>query len=97
MSARVGGAIVVVAAGRTTSQQLSGALDSLELLNARVMGIVLAMVPTKGPDSYGYGRYGYGYGYGASESGSAKGRDSQRRAASRGATEAAARRGRGVQ
>ena len=97
LSARVGGAIVMVAAGRTTSQQLSGALDSLELLNARVMGIVLAMVPTKGPDSYGYGRYGYGYGYGASESGSAKGRDSQRRAASRGATEAAARRGRGVQ
>jgi hypothetical protein len=24
----------------------------------------LTMLPTKGPDSYGYGRYGYGYGYG---------------------------------
>jgi hypothetical protein len=25
------------------------------------------MLPTKGPDAYGYGRYGYGYGYGYGE------------------------------
>jgi succinoglycan biosynthesis transport protein ExoP len=23
------------------------------------------MLPTKGPDAYGYGRYGYGYEYGS--------------------------------
>ncbi len=57
-----GGALLVVAAGRTSRQQLSGALDALNLLDAHVMGIVLSMVPTKGPDAYGYGRYGYGYG-----------------------------------
>lgn len=61
----VGGAIVVVGAGRTTRHQLEGALTSLEQVGARVGGLVLTMIPTKGPDAYGYGRYGYGqYGYG---------------------------------
>jgi hypothetical protein len=32
-------------------------------VDARILGIVLTMVPTKGPDAYGYGAYGYGYGY----------------------------------
>lgn len=55
------GAIVVVAAGRTTTNQLSGALEALETVGAAVGGVVLTMVPTRGPDAYGYG-YGYGYG-----------------------------------
>jgi len=60
----VGGAIVVVAAGRTHKNQLKGALAALENVGAAVSGLVLTMLPTKGPDAYGYGRYGYGYGYG---------------------------------
>ena len=60
----VGGAIVVVAAGRTHKNQLKGALSALENVGAPVSGLVLTMLPTKGPDAYGYGRYGYGYGYG---------------------------------
>ncbi|WOF22257.1 polysaccharide biosynthesis tyrosine autokinase [Microbacterium betulae] len=59
-----GGAIVVVAAGRTTRPQLSGALDALETVHANVAGMVLSMVPTRGPDAY-YDYDGYGYGYGA--------------------------------
>jgi hypothetical protein len=32
-------------------------------VEAPVSGLVLSMVPTKGPDAYGYGSYGsYGYG-----------------------------------
>ncbi len=59
------GAIVVVAAGRTTNNQVGGALDALDTVGAKVAGTVLSMVPTRGPDAYGYG-YGYGYGgYGA--------------------------------
>ncbi|QEW00847.1 polysaccharide biosynthesis tyrosine autokinase [Microbacterium caowuchunii] len=59
------GALVVVAAGRTTSGQFEGALTALETVDAKVAGIILAMVPTRGADAYGYG-YGYGYGgYGA--------------------------------
>lgn len=60
----VGGAIVVVAAGRAHRQHLRGAIAALENVDAPVSGIVLTMLPTKGPDAYGYGRYGYGYGYG---------------------------------
>jgi capsular exopolysaccharide synthesis family protein len=58
-----GGAIVIVAAGKTNRQQLSGALDALETVGAHVAGVAMTMVPTRGPDSYAYG-YGYGaYGY----------------------------------
>ena len=61
------GALVVVASGRTNRHQLSGALDALSTVGAKVAGVVLSMVPTRGPirTDYGYGHgYGYGYGYG---------------------------------
>jgi succinoglycan biosynthesis transport protein ExoP len=62
----VGGTIVVCAMGRTHSNHLRGALAALEAVEAPVSGLVLSMVPTKGPDAYGYGSYGsYGYGYGS--------------------------------
>ncbi|MGO4692082.1 polysaccharide biosynthesis tyrosine autokinase [Glaciibacter sp. 2TAF33] len=60
----VGGAIIIVAAGRTQKNQLTGAISALNNVGAPVSGLVLTMLPTKGPDAYGYGRYGYGYGYG---------------------------------
>ena len=63
LAKRTAGAIVVVAAGSTHKGQLAGALDALETVDARVAGLVLTMVPTRGPDAYEYG-YGYGYGYG---------------------------------
>lgn len=64
LSRVVAGAIVVVAAGRTHKNQLKGAVGALENVGATISGFVLTMMPTKGPDAYGYGRYGYGYGYG---------------------------------
>lgn len=64
LSKSVGGAIVVVAAGRTHKNQLGGAVSALENVGAPVSGVVLTMLPTKGPDAYGYGRYGHAYGYG---------------------------------
>lgn len=59
-----GGAILVTAIGRTNRHQLEGAIASLEQAGARLTGLVLTMIPIKGPDAYGHGRYGYGYGYG---------------------------------
>jgi capsular exopolysaccharide synthesis family protein len=53
------GAIIVVAAGRTNKHQLTGAVDALETVGAKIVGLVLTMVPTRGPDAY----YSYGYGY----------------------------------
>jgi len=58
------GALVVTAAGRTDRRELQGALAALDAVGARVAGIVITMLPTKGPDAYGYKAYGYGYGYG---------------------------------
>lgn len=55
------GAIIVVRHGRTTTDQVSHARDRLDQVDARVVGTVLNMVPTRGNQG-GYG-YGYGYGY----------------------------------
>ncbi|GAA4777743.1 tyrosine-protein kinase domain-containing protein [Microbacterium gilvum] len=60
------GALLVVAAGKTHRRQLDAAVDALETVDARIAGMVVTMVPTRGPDAYDYG-YGYGYGYGDEE------------------------------
>ncbi|WP_062206113.1 polysaccharide biosynthesis tyrosine autokinase [Demequina salsinemoris] len=61
LSRLVGGSLLIVAAGRTRANQLDASLDALEVVGAPRSGIVLTMLPTSGPDSYGYGRYGYQY------------------------------------
>lgn len=63
----VGGALLIVAAGRVHSPQVGGALDALDNVGAKASGLVLTMLPTKGPDAYGYGRYGHTYGYGVAQ------------------------------
>lgn len=68
------GAIVIVASGRTNRHQLNGAMDALQTVGAKVAGLVMTMVPTRGPDAYyAYGA-GYGYGYGYFQEQPAKGR-----------------------
>ncbi|MDQ4502974.1 polysaccharide biosynthesis tyrosine autokinase [Sinomonas sp. ASV322] len=62
LSKTAGGAIVVVAAGKTHRGQLGAAVTALENVGARVFGFVLTMLPVQGPHSYGYQAYGYGYG-----------------------------------
>ncbi|MCL2514704.1 MAG: polysaccharide biosynthesis tyrosine autokinase [Microbacteriaceae bacterium] len=62
------GSLVVVAAGRTHKGQLKSAVASIEQVGSAVSGIIMTMVPTKGPDAYSYGRYGYSY-YGEDEPG----------------------------
>ncbi|MCU1438789.1 MAG: chromosome partitioning protein [Naasia sp.] len=64
LSKFTGGALVITAAGRTKKGELAAALRSLEQLGSRVLGVVMTMLPTKGPDSYGYGNY-YGKYYGS--------------------------------
>ncbi len=68
----VGGTLIVAASGRTRATQLESALDALETVGAPPSGIILTMLPTKGPDAYGYGRYGYVYGEPDAKSGSKK-------------------------
>ncbi|WP_104162773.1 polysaccharide biosynthesis tyrosine autokinase [Cryobacterium sp. N22] len=60
LSKLCGGAIMVVASGRTKRNELSAAVKALERAGSRLVGMVITMLPTKGPDSYGYGQYSYG-------------------------------------
>lgn len=52
------GALLVVRHGKTTREQATRALAALSSVGSRVLGTVLNMAPSTGPNSY----YGYGYG-----------------------------------
>jgi succinoglycan biosynthesis transport protein ExoP len=60
LSKLTGGALLAVASGRTKRNELSAAVRALERVGSRLVGVVITMLPTKGPDSYGYGQYSYG-------------------------------------
>jgi polysaccharide biosynthesis transport protein len=59
LSTIVGGTVVVVGAGRINRENLARALQSLDAVKGRLLGIVVNMVPTKGADAYSYYRDGY--------------------------------------
>jgi hypothetical protein len=54
-------------------------------VGATISGFVMTMMPTKGPDAYGYGRYGYASGYGYAQSKPTKQTRKRRTRASRAA------------
>ncbi|QJU54587.1 polysaccharide biosynthesis tyrosine autokinase [Herbiconiux sp. KACC 21604] len=53
------GAIVVAAAGKVKKTEVVGAIRNLNQTNSKVIGIVLTMLPSKGPDAYGGTEYSY--------------------------------------
>jgi capsular exopolysaccharide synthesis family protein len=55
LASQADGALLVVRTGKTTRDQVARAADTLHKVGARVLGGVLNMAPTKGPQSYGYG------------------------------------------
>ncbi|KAB1661088.1 polysaccharide biosynthesis tyrosine autokinase [Pseudoclavibacter sp. CFCC 13796] len=71
LTARSDGALLVVAAGQTRVDSLSAALERLDSVKGRTLGVVLNRVPTKGLDKGAYGYYQGDY-YGASEKGHEK-------------------------
>ncbi|GAA1745063.1 polysaccharide biosynthesis tyrosine autokinase [Aeromicrobium alkaliterrae] len=61
IASKVDGAILVVRHGSTTHDQLSGAIERLAGVDARLIASIVNMTPTsKNRSGYGYG-YGYGY------------------------------------
>jgi Mrp family chromosome partitioning ATPase len=50
---------VVAAAGKVRKGQLTAAIRSLDQTNSKVIGVVVTMLPSKGPDSYGGTEYSY--------------------------------------
>jgi succinoglycan biosynthesis transport protein ExoP len=55
LAVQAGGVAMVAASGRVQRSQLDAALRSLERVNARTVGVIVTMVPRRGPDAYGYG------------------------------------------
>ncbi|MFM2721060.1 polysaccharide biosynthesis tyrosine autokinase [Microbacterium mcarthurae (nom. nud.)] len=53
------GALLVAASGSTRKPQLAAAVEKLNAIGTKIFGVVVTMMPPKGPDSYGYGSYSY--------------------------------------
>lgn len=53
------GALMVAASGTTKKPQLTAAVEKLDAIGSRLFGVIVTMLPSKGPDSYGYGAYSY--------------------------------------
>lgn len=66
ISKRTNGTLLIAASGSTHKQGLEAAVRTLEAAGGKLRGVIVTMLPTKGPDSYGYGAYGYG-GYGSDQ------------------------------
>jgi tyrosine-protein kinase len=61
LAAQTDGALVVLRHGKTSRDQLTHALERLDQVDAKALGLVFNMVPGT---RTGGGHYGYGYGYG---------------------------------
>ncbi|SNQ49005.1 putative tyrosine-protein kinase [Frankia canadensis] len=57
LATRADGVLLVARVGRTRREQLRRATETLRAVDARMVGTVLNMVPTKGPDAYYFGQY----------------------------------------
>ncbi|MDU0344751.1 polysaccharide biosynthesis tyrosine autokinase [Microbacterium sp. KSW2-29] len=53
------GVLMVAASGTTKKPQLTAAVEKLNAIGSRLFGVIVTMLPAKGPDSYGYGAYSY--------------------------------------
>lgn len=58
LGARADGVLLVIRHGRTTVDQVTHAVERVQAVDARTVGVVLNMVPVRRG-----GHYGYGYGY----------------------------------
>lgn len=57
LAQHVGGVVIVVGSGKLRQQELEKAFASLSMVGAKVLGVVLNLLPVKGPDGYAYSYY----------------------------------------
>lgn len=57
LAQRVGGVIMVVGSSKVKTPDLERSFMSLEMVNADVLGVVMNLLPAKGPDAYSYTYY----------------------------------------
>ncbi|WP_431796607.1 polysaccharide biosynthesis tyrosine autokinase [Microbacterium enclense] len=53
------GVLMVAASGATKKPQLTAAVEKLDAIGSRLFGVIVTMLPSRGPDSYSYGSYSY--------------------------------------
>ncbi len=73
LATQTDGALLVVRSGRTRREQLTRATEALRTVDARILGVVLNMVPVKGRDAasyYGFPTAGMHFGVGVEPGGS---------------------------
>lgn len=56
---QVGGVVLVIGSSKVKVPDLQKAIGSLEMVDADVLGVVMNLLPTKGPDAYSYSYYSY--------------------------------------
>ncbi|SDQ73067.1 tyrosine-protein kinase domain-containing protein [Pseudarthrobacter chlorophenolicus] len=59
LSQQVGGVVLVVGSSRVKSSDLQKSIAALEMVDADVLGVVMNLLPNKGPDAYAYTYYAY--------------------------------------
>jgi capsular exopolysaccharide synthesis family protein len=64
LSQHVGGVVVVVGVQKLRDHDLTKSLNSLTMVGANLLGVVLNRLPAKGPDAYSYSYYSNGDGTG---------------------------------
>lgn len=57
LAQHVGGVMLIVGSQKVSRNDLAKSMASLDLVGARVLGVVLNRIPLKGPDSYSYTYY----------------------------------------
>jgi len=59
LAQRVGGVVLVTGSSRVRVQDLQKSLAALSMVDAALLGVVLNLLPVKGPDAYAYSYYSY--------------------------------------
>lgn len=59
LAQHVGGVVLMVGSSRVKLPDLEKSLNSLDMVEADVLGVVLNFLPVKGPDAYAYSYYSY--------------------------------------
>ncbi|WP_458117142.1 polysaccharide biosynthesis tyrosine autokinase [Arthrobacter sp. D2-10] len=59
LAQQVGGVVMVIGSSKVKLPDVQKSLASLEMVDADLLGVVLNLLPTKGPDSYAYSYYSY--------------------------------------
>ncbi|WP_250545783.1 polysaccharide biosynthesis tyrosine autokinase [Paenarthrobacter sp. DKR-5] len=59
LARHVGGVVLVVGSQRLKQADLAKSVSALQMVDARLLGIVMNRLPVRGPDAYSYGYYSY--------------------------------------